>query len=295
MRRLLFCTLMWAAACGTTGNSAGNPSVGSGTGSDTSALDLLATESGGSAPSDTAGAPKDTGVTDGSKTDAPKADVAKTDAAKTDSAKTDSGLPDNGVKVVCGDSFCAEGLEDCNICEYDCGPCKAVCGDGKCGTGEACSNCPKDCGGCAGVCGNGYCDPIEDCKACPQDCGACAPNCGDGTCNKASETCDDCPLDCGKCTNEPCDPYTSKNCKDFEQCFPYAEGELVCIGAGKLAKGDKCFPLVDCQKGLICINSTCAVICDATGKQPQYGCPAGKQCVEVGQPGKPSAGVGACL
>ena len=217
--------------------------------------------------------------------------------SKTDAAVADSEF-DNGItppKVICGDSFCAQGQETCDSCESDCGPCTPVCGDGKCGTGESCSTCAKDCGGCAGECGNGYCDPTENCATCSGDCGKCAPGCGNGTCDKATETCDDCPIDCGKCSNEPCDPYTSKGCKDFEQCFPYSGGDLVCIGAGKLAKGQKCLPLVDCQKGLICINSICSTICDASGKQPQYGCPSGKQCLEVGAKGQVSAGVGACL
>ncbi len=285
---LLLCSC--AAPAATT-----NPALGASAGSQDGAVNV-ATDSGAAGNSDTAGA------TDSASANADAADVkadTKADAKADTKVDAATGPADTSEiiapKVVCGDSFCAEGEEDCVSCEYDCGACKVNCGDGKCATGESCATCAKDCGGCAGECGNGYCDPTENCATCAKDCGSCAPGCGNGVCDKTSETCDDCPTDCGKCSNEPCDPYTSKGCKDFEQCFPYSGGDLVCIGAGKLAKGQKCLPLVDCQKGLICINSTCAQICDASGKQPQYSCPAGKQCLEVGQPGKLSAGVGACL
>ncbi len=288
-------SLLAAVATSCAGATAPTPSVASG-----DAAGAGAGQAEVQAGPDAAITAKDAGgdaQTDAAKTDATKTDTAKTDAAKADTGKGDA-VADNGItpaKVVCGDKFCAEGEEDCAICEYDCGPCAAVCGDSQCGTGENCTSCAKDCGGCPGVCGSGYCDPIEDCKSCPGDCGTCAPGCGNGACDKATETCDDCPLDCGKCSNEPCDPYTSKGCKEVEQCFPYSGGDLVCLGAGKYTLGQKCYPLVDCVKGLICINSTCTPICDATGKQPAYGCSGGKKCVAIGQSGKDSAGVGACL
>ncbi len=293
MRALLLAALV---ACGCAEPAATtNPSIGTGASGSGTSADVTADGVGGSSVDSVS-------ATDGTAAKVDAADSksdAKTDTKADTKADTTSSPTDASEiiapKVICGDSFCAEGQEDCESCEYDCGACKTVCGDGKCATGESCSTCAKDCGGCAGECGNGYCDPTENCATCAKDCGSCAPGCGNGACDKATETCDDCPMDCGKCSNEPCDPYTSKGCKDFEQCFPYSGGDLVCIGAGKLAKGQKCWPLVDCQKGLVCINSICAQICDATGKQAQYGCPAGKQCVEIGQPGKLSAGVGACL
>ncbi|MBM4344531.1 MAG: hypothetical protein FJ100_14290 [Deltaproteobacteria bacterium] len=293
MRRWIL-PIVLAAGCAAP-NGSTNPSVGAGAvGQDSSGTFAVDGAVASDVPPDAgAGANGTTAADTGDAKGDTKAD-AKPDG------KADTATPPTDIneiiapKVICGDSFCAD-EEDCASCEYDCGPCKTVCGDGKCATGESCATCAKDCGGCAGECGNGYCDPTENCATCAKDCGTCAPGCGNGACDKATETCDDCPLDCGKCSEEPCDPYTSKGCKDFEQCFPYAGGDLVCIGAGKLAKGDKCLPLVDCQKGLVCINSTCAQICDATGKQPQYGCPGGKKCVEIGQPGKLSAGVGACL
>ncbi len=101
---------------------------------------------------------------------------------------------------MCGDGVCAQltgGLESCESCAKDCGPCSA-CGDGACSaaSGEACTSCPDDCGACAG-CGDGVCGAAETCASCAKDCGACKP-CGDGVC-ASGETCAGCPEDCGGC------------------------------------------------------------------------------------------------
>ena len=229
----------------------------------------------------------------------PKSDGAGADAAGkdgTDAGKADSGPSDakeiETPKVVCGDKFCGVG-ETCASCDYDCGQCQVSCGDGMCVPGESCTSCPADCGKCGNECGNGSCEPGENCSTCKGDCGACGPNCGDKTCG-SDENCDSCPMDCGKCFEGNCNPYTSKPCKPEDQCYPYSEGELVCIAAGTKSQGQACKALVDCQKGLLCISSACKVICDVTGKEGP-GCGGGGNCVEVGQPGKPSAGVGVCL
>jgi hypothetical protein len=125
------------------------------------------------------------------------------------------------------------------------------------------------------------------------DCGQCPGNCGDGTCNPG-EDCAACPSDCGKCSNTPCDPFGSKGCKANEQCYPYTGSGLVCLGTGSKGVGVACSYLIDCAKGLVCVNSACTQICDMTGKSG-WGCPGGKQCVQLGQQGSDGAAVGSCL
>ncbi len=60
---------------------------------------------------------------------------------------------------VCGDGYCAKGVETCQNCTLDCGNCLNNCGDGKCEfldeantQQEACDNCQADCGKCSGGC-----------------------------------------------------------------------------------------------------------------------------------------------
>jgi hypothetical protein len=271
------------AACGSSSESSGLVSAGGSGSADAGTAQDSAAETGAG----------DTAIADTAVADSAQADTAKTDAksdAKAD-AKSDGGEI-QAPKVVCGDKFCGEG-ETCADCDYDCGPCEVNCGDGQCVPGETCASCPGDCGKCSNTCGNGSCEPVESCAICAADCGSCELNCGDGACGNG-ETCDSCPDDCGKCFEGNCDPYTSVQCKPGDQCFPYFSGELVCLtpGAGSLGQG--CGALISCQKGLLCISSACRSICDAAGKGGP-GCPQGKQCVEVGQPGKASAGVGACM
>lgn len=266
-----------AASGGAAADSSEKTNDSSGGSAADAAVVDAATSGDGAGPADSAGS------------DAPGKDA--TDAGKPDSSAADTKeieVP----KVVCGDKFCGVG-ETCASCDYDCGQCQVSCGDSLCVPGENCTSCPADCGKCGNECGNGSCEPGENCATCKGDCGACGPNCGDSSCG-ADENCDTCPMDCGKCFEGNCDPYTSKPCKPEDQCYPYSGGELVCIAAGTKTKGQACKALVDCQKGLLCINAACNTICDATGKTAN-GCSSGGKCVEIGQPGKPSAGVGVCL
>lgn len=286
--------LPWGAAllvwgCSGSSASSGLVSAGGGASADASAgFDSTGSDSTGS----------DSGALDSTALDSAGADAQGKGDAKADSAdakadaKTDAASEIQAPKVVCGDKFCGEG-ETCAECEYDCGPCEVNCGDSLCVPGETCASCPGDCGKCSNTCGNGSCEPVEDCASCAADCGNCELNCGDKLCGNG-ETCDSCPDDCGKCFEGDCDPYTSVQCKAGDQCFPYFSGELVCLTPGSGSLGEACGALISCKKGLLCISSACRSICDAAGKGGP-GCPAGKQCVEVGQPGKASAGVGACM
>lgn len=270
-------------ACGNSTESSGLLTAGGGSSADAGTVQDSAAET-------IAG---DTAIADAALADSAQADTAKTDAkidAKADAKGDVSEI--QAPKVVCGDKFCGEG-ETCAECDYDCGPCEVNCGDGQCVPGETCASCAGDCGKCSNTCGNGSCEPVESCAICAADCGSCELNCGDGACGNG-ETCDSCPDDCGNCFEGNCDPYTSVQCKPGDQCFPYFSGELVCLtpGAGSLGQG--CGALISCKKGLLCISSACRSICDAAGTGGPS-CPQGKQCVEVGQPGKDSAGVGACM
>lgn len=291
LSRALFAwaALLTGTSCG--GNPAGNASV-SVAGADASGADAAA--GGSDAALADAASGDAAALADAVQGDA-KADTAKADAAQGD-AKVDTAKADaseiQAPKVVCGDKFCGEG-ESCLDCDYDCGPCEVDCGDGLCVPGESCATCAGDCGKCSNTCGNGSCEPIEDCASCAADCGNCQLNCGDGACGNG-ETCDTCPDDCGKCFEGDCNPYTSAQCKPGDQCYPYFAGELVCLTPGSFSLGEACGALISCKKGLLCVSGACRSICDAGGKGGP-GCPGGKQCVEVGQPGKANAGVGACL
>ncbi len=46
--------------------------------------------------------------------------------------------------ATCGDTTCSA-IEDCRVCETDCGVCAAVCGDARCEGGESAATCPGDC------------------------------------------------------------------------------------------------------------------------------------------------------
>lgn len=283
------CLAMAAAACSESGAEAGLANAGNPA---TDASEIPA-DSAASTTDDTAGTADTDGPADSE--DSASADAKGKDVAP-DTGKAD--VPANDVKeieapkVVCGDKFCGVG-ETCASCDYDCGQCQISCGDGLCVPGESCKTCSDDCGKCGNECGNGSCEPGENCATCNADCGACGLNCGDKSCGN-DENCDTCPMDCGKCFEGNCDPFTSKPCKPADQCYPYSGGELVCITAGPKTKGQPCKALVDCQKGLLCINATCNVICDVSGKTA-YGCQGGGKCAAIGQAGTPSAGVGVCL
>ncbi len=288
----LLAALLALAGCGSPNSGASlNSSAGADlaqVSSDTQTGDVQVSDS---ASSDLGVGPGDATASDAGKSDTGKTDTGKTDASKTDAA-ADSGPEITVPNTVCGDTFCGES-EDCLGCPYDCGECTAQCGDGQCGSGETCATCPSDCGSCATACNNGICEPTESCVSCPSDCGDCPGSCGDGTCG-ANEDCDGCPGDCGKCSNTPCNPFGSQTCKPNEQCYPYSGGVLVCLGAGAATLGQTCKYLIDCQKGMVCVNSTCTQICDMTGKSG-WKCPGGKKCVQLGQPGSEGAAVGSCL
>jgi|GEM_PF-1997940 len=80
-------------------------------------------------------------------------------------------------KATCGDNKCdKDGQEDCSSCPLDCGKCVKLCGNGVCDAdkGETCALCAADCkSGCQAVCGNGKCETGESSQSCPKDCGQC--------------------------------------------------------------------------------------------------------------------------
>jgi hypothetical protein len=105
-----------------------------------------------------------------------------------------------GGSAVCGNGRCESG-EDRFTCPADCG---AFCGNQVCEVGESTASCPGDC-----YCGNGTCDSGENSATCAADCST--SSCGDGTCG-GSESTSSCPGDC-YCGNGTCDSgETSTSC-----------------------------------------------------------------------------------
>ena len=132
--------------------------------------------------------------------------------------------PGEVCEPVCFDGVCEDG-EDCNNCEYDCGPCPPGCGNGTCEADESCLSCASDCGECEGdCCAPGVTAGCEDTEVstcvCDLDpfccngiwdascvaiadgaCDGCIPEtgCGNLTCED-NESCLTCATDCGACT-----------------------------------------------------------------------------------------------
>ncbi len=191
----------------------------------------------------------------------------------------------------CGDATC-DADESCKSCPGDCGICPNSCGDNKCASPETCKTCPADCGKCPPSCGDKTCGAGESCKTCPGDCGACPAGCGDGSCDAAKESCTSCQADCGVCPGS-CSPLTSQGCAAVDQCYTNA-GEPACAKPGTSAKGAACKFLADCAKGMLCVNGSCATICDASGASLPCTLPA--QCGELSSGGKPIGwNLGACI
>lgn len=157
--------------------------------------------------------------------------------------------------AVCGDNYCAPGVEGWQNCPGDC---PAVCGNGSC-DGESCWACPGDCGVCPAACGNASCESGESCSTCAADCGQCPASCGNGTCGPG-ETCGNCQQDCGPCTTPTCGNGT---CSGSETCTTCAVDCGVCppaCGNGQCSGGESCNSCPQdcggCQSG--CGDGSCA-------------------------------------
>jgi hypothetical protein len=215
----------------------------------------------------------------------------------TDDGETCETCPEDcGACVIkCGDAKCSAPDEDCTSCPKDCGICPVPCGDGTCKDGENCSTCPDDCGKCPDLCGDKTCKAPEDCKTCPADCGVCPPSCGDSSC-KSPEDCKTCPADCGMCPGI-CNPLTSELCTAAQQCYyTPTMTNPTCSPVGALTKGSACQYLNDCAKGMLCVNSVCAAVCDTSGKTAGLNCALPAKCAELSSGGKPLGyNIGACL
>jgi hypothetical protein len=169
----------------------------------------------------------------------------------------------------CGDGSCGA-IENCKICEADCGTCPDPCGDGSChkGLGETCETCASDCGACS--CGDGQCAATESCESCPGDCGAC-PVCGDEVCQGAApgaatpasqaESCATCPSDCGPCVGDCCASSESNNVwKPGGGCNDQAVAQCVCtLDAACCTFGwpEHCLDKAIASCGLKCCTPSC--------------------------------------
>ncbi len=163
----------------------------------------------------------------------------------------------------------------------------AVCGNGKCESGESSTTCAADCGAPPNPCGNGVCEMNEDCGSCAADCGCgtglqcnsgvCQfpPSCGNGTCD-AGETKASCCGDCGCPSGQNC---TAGGCKTPGFC-----GDGQC-GASESAA--TCCADCACATGLGCQNNQCVTVCgDGTCSGSETcgncsadcGCPNGQTC-----------------
>ena len=172
----------------------------------------------------------DTGPSDIAATDTAKPDATKPDTAPQDTSPQDTSIVDGQVTAVCGNGKCESG-ENATGCPSDCqaGP---VCGDGKCDGGETGSSCAKDCptsaNSCVGKCGqykaewacqcDAQCAGAGDC--CPDLASVCSsgtPVCGNAKC-EAGETTTNCPADCKTTSGGSCNGNCGKTTA-FNGCY----------------------------------------------------------------------------
>ncbi len=127
------------------------------------------------------------------------------------------------------------------------------CVDGKCLGGMLCApgGIPNDCGGSSNYLS---CDPQDGVCKCG---GVGGPVCGDGeTCAFLNEK-----FVCAKA----CDILKiPTGCGADEGCYFDREMGTFCAEKGEVKVGDDCEGPSECEEGLYCSNSKCAVLCDTT-------------------------------